>query len=148
MTTSMAPNLGPEMATAYQPGSPGGRWTDELVLATRLRVLQMIHPEWEVKKAQGTWNGVGVKTEKGQVTENTLMRLVFHDCMRYTDGSGGCDGCIIELLALHHERPLVGVLLVRVAVDLLVLLLECRHQGREELVVALEIGRASCRERV
>ena len=22
------------------------------------------------------------------------MRLVFHDCMRYTDGSGGCDGCI------------------------------------------------------
>ena len=22
------------------------------------------------------------------------MRLIFHDCMRYTDGSGGCDGCI------------------------------------------------------
>ena len=23
-----------------------------------------------------------------------LLRLVFHDCMRYTDGSGGCDGCL------------------------------------------------------
>ena len=22
------------------------------------------------------------------------MRLVFHDCMRYQDGTGGCDGCI------------------------------------------------------
>ena len=22
------------------------------------------------------------------------MRLVFHDCVRYTDGTGGCDGCL------------------------------------------------------
>ena len=29
-----------------------------------------------------------------KTTENTLMRLVFHDCMRYQDGTGGCDGCI------------------------------------------------------
>ena len=32
---------------------------------------------------------------QGQVTENTLMRLIFHDCMRYEDGAGHpCDGCI------------------------------------------------------
>ena len=30
----------------------------------------------------------------GPISENTLMRLAFHDCLRYTDGSGGCDGCL------------------------------------------------------
>jgi len=94
MTTSMAPTPGPVTNTTYQPGTPGAQWTDEEVKATRLRVLQMIHPNWDVKKAQGTWNGIGTTTEKGQTTENTLLRLVFHDCMRYKDGSGGCDGCL------------------------------------------------------
>ena len=28
------------------------------------------------------------------VTENRIMRLAFHDCVRYTDGTGGCDGCL------------------------------------------------------
>ena len=31
---------------------------------------------------------------QGQITENVLMRLAFHDCVRYSDGSGGCDGCL------------------------------------------------------
>jgi len=100
----MTPDTGPEKDTVYQPGSAGSPWTDDEVLSTRLRVLQMIHPNWSVKKAQGTWNGVGVKTKIGQVTENTLMRLIFHDCMRYTDGTGGCDGCI-NWKGMHHEGP-------------------------------------------
>ena len=29
-----------------------------------------------------------------RVTENTFIRLGFHDCLRYEDGSGGCDGCL------------------------------------------------------
>ena len=24
----------------------------------------------------------------------TIVRLAFHDCQPYVDGSGGCDGCI------------------------------------------------------
>ena len=31
---------------------------------------------------------------QGFTTENAIMRLVFHDCVRYTDGTGGCDGCL------------------------------------------------------
>ena len=31
---------------------------------------------------------------RGFTTENAIMRLVFHDCVRYTDGTGGCDGCL------------------------------------------------------
>ena len=28
------------------------------------------------------------------ISEATLMRLTFHDCLKYSDGSGGCDGCL------------------------------------------------------
>ena len=28
------------------------------------------------------------------ITENTIIRLAFHDCLRYSDGTGGCDGCL------------------------------------------------------
>ena len=31
---------------------------------------------------------------QGALTENVLMRLAFHDCMRYEDMTGGCDGCL------------------------------------------------------
>ena len=29
-----------------------------------------------------------------EVTESKLLRLIFHDCIPYADGSGGCDGCL------------------------------------------------------
>ena len=41
---------------------------------------------------------------KGQTSENTLMRLVFHDCILHTDGTGGCDGCI-NWKGMNHEGP-------------------------------------------
>ena len=44
------PDPGPEEDTVYVPGTPGGSWTEEEVASTRLRVLQMIHPDWDVKK--------------------------------------------------------------------------------------------------
>ena len=31
---------------------------------------------------------------QGPITESVLLRLAFHDCVRYADGSGGCDGCL------------------------------------------------------
>ena len=50
MTYDMEPSLGPELDSVYQQGSPGGAWTDEEVDSTRMRVLQMIHPDWIVKQ--------------------------------------------------------------------------------------------------
>ena len=77
----MTPTPGPVTDAAYQPGTPGAQWTDDEVSATRLRVLQMIHPNWDIKKDQGTWNGVGVKTEEVKnpfsdtdVTQTSLCR--------------------------------------------------------------------------
>eukprot|EP00091_Calanus_sinicus_P023272 TRINITY_DN7768_c0_g1_i1.p1 TRINITY_DN7768_c0_g1~~TRINITY_DN7768_c0_g1_i1.p1 ORF type:complete len:205 (+),score=43.26 TRINITY_DN7768_c0_g1_i1:296-910(+) len=29
-----------------------------------------------------------------QITENSVLRLAFHDCLKYKDGTGGCDGCL------------------------------------------------------
>lgn len=40
----------------------------------------------------------GLKMPKGRAeswpSENKIMRLAFHDCLKYTDGTGGCDGCL------------------------------------------------------
>merc|ERR1711892_1541771 len=90
----MTPIPSPIGDAPYIPGTPGSQWTNKEVLSTRLRVLQMIHPSWTIRKHQGTWNGVGGQTSMGQVTENTLMRLAFHDCVLNVDGTGGCDGCM------------------------------------------------------
>ena len=76
MTTSMEPTPGPVTNTTYQPGTPGAQWTDDEVMATRLRVLQMIHPNWDVKKAQGTWNGIGTTIEK--VIQLNLITSIIH----------------------------------------------------------------------
>jgi hypothetical protein len=43
------PDPGPEEDTVYVPGTPGGSWTEEEVASTRLRILQMIYPDWDVK---------------------------------------------------------------------------------------------------
>ena len=43
--------------------------------------------------------------DEGEVTENTLIRLAFHDCVRYKDGTGGCDGC----LNYHKINPGLGI---------------------------------------
>ena len=90
------PTNGPENQP-YQPGSPGASWTEEEVSSTRDRIKQMIDPSHKFKqKAFGaTKNG---KPDgnfiTGEITEDKIVRLIFHDCIPYFDGSGGCDGCL------------------------------------------------------
>ena len=89
-------DYGPERKTVYKLGTPGGQWTKEEIDTTRSRIVQMINPVWQVKNEIGTadtafgWFNDG----SGDVTENVLLRLAFHDCIPYEDGSGGCDGCL------------------------------------------------------
>ena len=61
-------------------------------------------------KAKLTWimlnptkNAIWKKLSPGRVElpgawlhpkAGTFLRLGFHDCLRYTDGTGGCDGCL------------------------------------------------------
>ena len=116
MCSGTSPDPGPTLASAYVPGTPGADWTDEEVHVTRMRILQAcfsthlllrqmscpharyikaVHPDWDIKKDMF---GLGYdkcdNCTRGFTTENAIMRLVFHDCVRYTDGAGGCDGCL------------------------------------------------------
>merc|ERR1712013_599964 len=97
MTTDMTPDEGPETGSAYVPGTAGGDWSDEEVASTRRRILKMITPIWKEKMIIGTATsklGKNMDDSPGEVTENVIMRLVFHDCIPYLDGTGGCDGCL------------------------------------------------------
>ena len=96
MDTEMTPDNGPEMDTVYVPGTPGADWTSEEVETTRQRIFQIMTPVWDEKEELGL-AGAGGRNENnfpGQLSENIILRLVFHDCIPYADGSGGCDGCL------------------------------------------------------
>ena len=76
------------------PGNPGAAWTEEEIESTRFRILQAIHPDWDVQKEMYGVSGMLTTREHSMPSENKILRLVFHDCVRYTDGTGGCDGCL------------------------------------------------------
>ena len=78
--------------TVYVPGTPGGSWTPEEISITRQKILQMLSPVEEVINANyDDWND---EKSIAKLSENSFIRLGFHDCLRYEDGSGGCDGCL------------------------------------------------------
>ena len=56
----------------YVPGTPGGPWTKAEMLTVKARLYNL-------------FKGGGAPT---------ALRLTFHDCLRYADGTGGCDGCL------------------------------------------------------
>jgi hypothetical protein len=59
MTSDMTPDLGAEMDSVYQPGTPGGQWSADEVETTRQRIIQMIHPNWDVKKVSKKRSNLG-----------------------------------------------------------------------------------------
>ena len=76
MHRDTTPDPGPEEDTVYVPGTSGGSWTEEEVASTRLRVLQMIHPDWDIK--------IGMINK----SIRTLRTEVFNgleSCVRYLD---------------------------------------------------------------
>ena len=50
----------------------------------------MIHPVWPTKLIMGTADQKDGELTKRNlaITENKLLRLVFHDCIPYMDGTG------------------------------------------------------------
>ena len=71
------------LAQEYVPGEAGAEWSVNEVDITRQRVLAILEDQ----------NGP---------TEMELFRLSFHDCVTYTDGTGGCDGNHILELSIFH----------------------------------------------
>jgi len=80
----------------YIPGTPGAGWNDDEVAVVRKKLLVIMDALiW--KPHSNGWVGhlkmPGGRAE-GWPSENKLMRIAFHDCLKYTDGTGGCDGCL------------------------------------------------------
>lgn len=86
----------PEPGTPYLPGQPGGAWTLDEVLAVKGKLWRLFSIG-EGKKVYDQEIDVN-NTLDGDRDLNRiapkLMRLGFQDCVRYRDGSGGCDGCL------------------------------------------------------
>lgn len=79
-------------ATTYVPGQPGVAWTTEQMLAIKAKLWRSFR---EAPEATGA--GLGIAAEAKTEWEIELpkyVRLGFHDCMKYADGTGGCDGCL------------------------------------------------------
>ena len=57
---------------------------------SRQRVFKMITPIWQEQSEMGIELGQTASSQKGvTVNENKLLRLAFHDCIPYEDGTGG-----------------------------------------------------------
>ena len=56
----------------YVPGTPGGPWTQQELLAVKSKLFSLFR----------------------RALAPQVLRLSFHDCVKYKDGTGGCDGCL------------------------------------------------------
>ena len=91
------------VAGEYAPGTPGGPWTFNELLVVRAKLWSlMIDGRAQTVYKKIPYNERPMADEldekwidKGlQFFPAKLLRLSFHDCFKYTDGSGGCDGCL------------------------------------------------------
>merc|ERR1711892_908221 len=90
--------------SVYTPGSPGGPWSAEEVLIVKAKLWRMFSTD-EARKMvlEGTPASPGHNTDIyndvvgmfNTIAPKTL-RQGFHDCLKYPDGSGGCDGCLSQ----------------------------------------------------
>merc|ERR1719422_2564735 len=115
--------LGLINAVPLQPGQPGGPWTEEevLIVKEKIRIMasskQEIWMEHPVARLldEGTLDEYSLPHEgdslgprdttgpfwarsrwtcKWLPSPGKLVQLGFHDCLKYKNGGGGCDGCI------------------------------------------------------
>jgi len=81
----------------YAPGSPGAPWSQAELLVVRAKLWRIFADS----KAPTIYNTIprtglappNLSNDLGFFPAK-LLRLSFHDCLRYVDGSGGCDGCL------------------------------------------------------
>ena len=66
--------LGPCLGGRYVPGTPGAPWTTEEMVMVKAKLYNIFRGNAEMGPQ--------------------ALRLGFHDCLRYKDGTGGCDGCL------------------------------------------------------
>ena len=81
-------------AQEYVPGTPGAPWSMEEILVVKAKLYSIFSVGGGLDAMNRGKGDDYVK--KGHTIPNAakLLRLGFHDCLKYTDGTGGCDGCL------------------------------------------------------
>ena len=69
---------------AYVPGTPGGSWTKDELVTVKAKLYSIFRHNKAPKAPK-------------------VVRLGFHDCLKYADGSGGCDGCLNWQVNIYVE---------------------------------------------
>ena len=79
----------------YLPGTPGGDWSKDEVLAVKAKLRMSFAKPWGMPNQANTALGTTDPGDNGgNYNAAKVLRLTFHDCLKYTDGTGGCDGCL------------------------------------------------------
>ena len=81
-------------ASEYVPGTPGAPWSFEEVLIVKAKLYSTFSQFGGFDALKQIYNGKSPATFSDVPDTAKMLRLAFHDCLRYTDGSGGCDGCL------------------------------------------------------
>ncbi|CAE7034834.1 APX1 [Symbiodinium sp. CCMP2592] len=77
---------------SYVPGEPGAVWMPEHQKDIRAKLIRVFQEpdgvcrEGNIQVPGERWSGLPTMAK--------FLRLAFHDCMKYADGTGGCDGCL------------------------------------------------------
>ena len=78
----------------YVPGEPGAPWSKEEVLAVKAKLNAIFAKRGGEDALKEIYNGQNPSTWMDRPNAAKMLRLGFHDCLKYKDGSGGCDGCL------------------------------------------------------
>jgi len=92
--------FGASFCQEYVPGTPGAPWTEEEVEVYKSKLYDIMVRGGGMRsmsKLKDVWPDETISKGYSKMREPNapkFLRLAFHDCLKYTDGSGGCDGCL------------------------------------------------------
>jgi len=86
-------------AVEYVPGQPGGPWTLEQALIVKAKLYKMFSngggtSAYRELSDEDLGDFKDMDATGSVLNAPKVLRLGFHDCVLYSDGTGGCDGCL------------------------------------------------------
>ena len=79
----------------YVPGTPGALWTQEEALIVKAKLYAIFHKHGGHYALKQMYDDYKMDFQSVDVPDVAkVLRLGFHGCLKYQDGSGGCNGCL------------------------------------------------------
>ena len=86
----------------YVPGTPGAPWSHQEVLTVKSKLYSIFSGRGGYaaleqiygKPPSNPSNWMDFPNWMDVPNAAKMLRLGFHDCLKYKDGTGGCDGCL------------------------------------------------------